>query len=151
MSTRTKILVAVAALAVLVLVLARGEEPSEQAQALRGDPMASYTPPGGTLIQTESQNEGTSLGKPVFARYSRLFEVRSPARQLEQARTAATAAGWVLEDPGFELGGSTSFIAAKRLATGGAELTVTLYTGARLLPRGVRPPALGVSLRHRSA
>ena len=68
MSTRTKILAAVAVLAVLVIVLTRGgEAPSAQLQALEGDPMASYVPPGGTLVDTVTQKEGTSLGKPVPA------------------------------------------------------------------------------------
>ena len=30
--------------------------------------MATYVPPGGTLVDTDSQNEGTTLGKPVLAR-----------------------------------------------------------------------------------
>ena len=66
MSTRTKILAAVGALAFLVIVLSRGgEESSAQLQALEADPMATYVPPGGTLVDTDTQNEGTSLGKPV--------------------------------------------------------------------------------------
>ena len=71
MSTRTKILAAVAVLAVLVIVLSRGgEESSAQLQALEDDPMAAYVPPGGTFVDTETQNEGTSLGRPVSAQYT---------------------------------------------------------------------------------
>ena len=92
MSTRTKILAGVAVLAVLVIVLARGEEPSAQLQALEDDPMAAYVPPGGTLVDTDSQNEGTALGKPVSASYTRMFELGAgaAARAVEHARAAAT-------------------------------------------------------------
>ena len=97
MSTRTKILAAVAVLAVVVIVLTRGgEQPSAQLQALEGDPMASYVPPGGTLVDTVTQKEGTSLGKPVPAQYARMFELNAAAAAaaLDHAREAAVAAGW---------------------------------------------------------
>src|SRR5207342_2890673 len=96
-STRTKILAAVAVLAVLVIVLTRGgEESSAQLQALEDDPMAAYVPPGGTLVDTVTQKEGTSLGKPVSAQYARMFELSTAAaaEALDHAREAAVAAGW---------------------------------------------------------
>ena len=95
-STRTKILAAVGALAFLVLVLSRGgEESSAQLQALEADPMATYVPPGGTLVDTDTQNEGTSLGKPVSAQYTRMFELSAAAAAgaLEHARRAAASGG----------------------------------------------------------
>ena len=79
MSTRTKILAAVAVLAVVVIALSRGEEPDARLQGLKSDPMASYVPPGGTLVDSDSQNEGTSLGKPVSATYTRMFELTANA------------------------------------------------------------------------
>ena len=140
MSTRTKIFAAAAALGVLVIVLARSEEPSAQLRALEADRMATYVPPGGTLVDADSQNEGFSLGKPGSARLTRLFKLSagSSAPALADARSTATAAGWKLAD---ELG-------AKRVASGRLELVVVLVEDARLLPDGVQPPALSVSLRH---
>ena len=96
MSTRTKILAAVAVLAVLVIALSRGEEPDARLQALKSDPTATYMPPGATLVDTKSENAGTSLGKPVPASYTRMFELDADAATdaLDHARAAAVAAGW---------------------------------------------------------
>ena len=142
MSTRTKILVAVAALAVLAIALGRGGEESRQVQELQDDPMASYVPPAGTLVDTETQNEGTSLGKPVPARVTRLFTVGS-AGALDDARSAAAAAGW--QPAGGA--GKESFVGTKRGRSGRIALTLVLLANPRLLPDGVDPPALSVSLR----
>ena len=147
MSTRTKILAAVAVLAVLVIVLSRGgEESSAQLRALEDDPMAAYVPPGGTLVDTETQNEGTSLGKPVAAQYARMFELATAAAAgaLEHSRAAAVAAGWTLTEKPGERG----FVAEKRAASGRLELAVVRFRDALLLPAGVKPPALQISLRH---
>ena len=147
MSTRTKILAAVAALAVLVVVLSRGgDEPSAQLQALEDDPMAAYVPPGGTLVDADSRNEGTSLGKPVSAQYVRMFELTAAAAAgaLEHAREAAVAAGWTTTEQPGERG----FVAEKRTASGRLELAVVRFRDALLLPKDVKPPALQISLRH---
>ena len=147
MSTRTKILAAVGVLAVLVIVLSRGGEDSgAQLRALEDDPMAAYVPPGGTLVDTETQNEGTSLGKPVPAQYTRMFELTAAeaAGALEDAREAAVAAGWTpTETPG-----ERGFVAEKRAASGRLELAVVEFRDALLLPKDVKPPALQISLRH---
>jgi hypothetical protein len=146
-STRTKILAAVAVLAVLVIVLSRGgEESGAQLKALEDDPMAAYVPPGGTLVDTDTQNEGTSLGKPVAAQYARMFELTTAAAggALEHARAAAVAAGWTLTEKPGERG----FVAEKRAASGRLELAVVRFRDALLLPAGVKPPALQISLRH---
>jgi hypothetical protein len=144
LSTRTKILAAVAALGLLVIVLARGGgEPSAQRQALEHDPMASYVAPGGTLVDTDSRNEGTSLGKQVEASYTRLFQLRESAQALDRARAAATEAGWTVGET-TERG----FLAERRVASGRLELAVTLIEDAQLLPDDLEPPALSVSLRH---
>ena len=45
----------------MIAVQAR-DEPSAQLQALQADPMAHYTPAGGELVDTDEQNEGTTLG-----------------------------------------------------------------------------------------
>ena len=147
MSTRTKILAAVGVLAVLVIVLSRGGEDSgAQLRALEDDPMAAYVPPGGTLVDAETQNEGTSLGKPVPAQYTRMFELTAAkaAGALEDAREAAVAAGWTpTETPG-----ERGFVAKKRAASGRLELAVVEFRDALLLPKDVKPPALQISLRH---
>lgn len=147
MSTRTKIIAAVAVLAVLVVVLSRGgEEPSARLRALEGDPMAAYVPPGGTLVDTESQKEGTALGRPVPAQYTRMFELSAAAAAgaLEHARAAAVAAGWTPTGKPAERG----FVAEKRAASGRLELIVARFRDAILLPKDVKPPALQISLRH---
>lgn len=145
MSTRTKILAAVAVLAVVVIALSRGEEPDARLEGLKSDPMASYVPPGGTLVDSDSQNEGTSLGKPVSATYTRMFELSATvaAQALDHARAAAVAAGWkpvAQQEPG-------SFVAGKQLPSGRAELAVSLFRDSLLLPKDVTPPALQISLR----
>ena len=145
MSTRAKILAAVAVLGVLVILLSQGEAPSSRVQALRDDPMAGYAPSGGTLVDTESRNEGRSLGKPVPATYTRLFRLDAdPGRALEEASAAATAAGW---KPLGQATGST-FVGSKSIPSGRAVLTLALVEDGNLLPEGVDPPALSVGLRH---
>jgi hypothetical protein len=144
-STRTKILAAVAALGLLVIVLARGGEPSPERQALEDDPMASYAPPGGTLVDTDAGNAGTSLGKQVDAAYTRLFQLRESAapQALAHARAAATADGWTVTETARR-----GFLAERRVPSGRLELAVTLVEDALLLPDDVAPPALSVSLSH---
>ena len=145
MSTRTKILAAVGALAALVLLLSRGEEPSAQLQALEDDPMATYVPPGGTLVDSDTENQGTSLGKPVQAQLTRLFQLTTGQGQdaLTGSRETATADGWAPVDTATQ----RAFVAEKELSEGRAGLTVTLLEDERLLPEGVKPPALSISLR----
>ncbi len=145
MSTRAKILAAVAVLGVLVILLAQGEEPSLRVQVLRDDRMAGYAPPGGTLVEAASRNEGRLLGKPVPATVTRLFRLDSdPARALEEASAAAKATGW---EPLGEATGST-FVGSKRIPSGRIVLTLALVEDPNLLPEGVEPPALSVALRH---
>ena len=149
MSTRTKILAVVAVLGLLVIVLSRGGGgPSEQRQALEDDPMATYVPAGGTLLDTDSQNEGTSLGKPVQAQITRLLQLQESAvpQALERARAAAADAGWAVGET-TERG----FLAERRVDSGRLELAVTLIEDALLLPDELEPPALTVNLRHLGA
>jgi hypothetical protein len=143
-STRTKILAAVAALAVLVIVLSRGEDPDARLQGLKSDPTASYMPPGATLVDAKSENEGTSLGKPVPASYTRMFELGADAAgdAIDHAREAAVAAGWEVGERQ-----PRAFVAEKTLPSGRAELVVSLFRDSLLLPKDVAPPALQISLR----
>lgn len=145
MSTRTKIVIAVAALAVLVVALSRGGEPSPELNALESDPMASYAPPGGRLVDTDSGNAGTSLGKEVDATYTRLFQLaeNSAAQALPGARGAATDAGWRVTETT-----KRGFLAERSVASGRLELAVTLVENPLLLPDDMEPPALSVSLSH---
>jgi hypothetical protein len=149
LSTRTKILAAVAALAVLVIALSRGGEPSPQLQQLQDDPMASYVPPAGTLIDSDSRGEGTSLGRPVQAQVTRLFQLAAGQgqRALADARDEAAASGWTMVGTPTGRG----FVARKQLADGRGELTAALVEDPRLLPKDAKPPALSVSLRHLGA
>jgi hypothetical protein len=146
LSTRTKILAAVAALAVLVIALSRGGPPSPELQELQDDPMASYVPPGGALIDSDSRGEGTSLGRPVQAQVTRLFQLEAGGGKsaLADARDEAAASAWTSVGTSTERG----FVARKPLADGRGELTVALIEDARLLPKDAKPPALAISLRH---
>ena len=144
----------VAAAAVLVAaatiaVLAR-DEPSAQLQALQADPMAEYTPAGGELVDTDEQGEGTTFGKPVAARYSRVFEVPAgqPERVLADAVAAAEAGGWTIESSREVSLGDLVALGSRGLPTGKAQLALTLFTGVRPVPGGFTAPALRVSLEH---
>ena len=131
-------------------MLVRGEEPSAQLRALEADPLATYVPPGGTLVDRASQNEGSALGKPVSARVRRMFELApgNADEALAHARAAATSAGWTLSAPSQAF--PNVLVGDKRLPTGRAQLGVTVFLDSRLLGDGaeVRPPALLISLRH---
>ena len=114
-------------------------------RALESDPMATYVPPGGRLVDTDSRNEGSALGEPVLARYTRLFQLtrRAPMRAVEDARARAKASGWTHVDRAD----ARVFVADKRAPSGRMELNITLFEDSLLLPRHVKPPALLVSLR----
>jgi hypothetical protein len=149
-SRRTLIIGAVVALAALAYAFSRDEPPSAQLRALEADPMAAYVPPGGSLVDTNSQNEGTTFGKPVAARYRRMFELTdgNSARAFEHARTAAMAAGWIPLDGSPSRAFPDVFTADKSVPSGRIGLGVTVFADGRLLPDDVQPPALLVSLRH---
>jgi hypothetical protein len=144
-STRTKILAAVAVLAVLVIVLSRGGEPSPEVQKLRDDPMASYVPPGGTLIESDSRRAGLSLGGPVQAVLTRLFQLQAGQgqRALAEAEDEARASGWMTVGTPTDM----AVVARKQVPGWRAELTVNLLEDERLLPEDAKPPVLAVSLR----
>jgi len=148
-STRTKILVAVAALAVLVLALSRGGDSTSELDALEADEMGVYVPPGGMLVDTDSQTGGTVLGTPVSASYTRLFELAKAdaARSLADTEAAAKRAGWrTTQAPN-----GRAFSAEKRVGSARLALAVVVVKDARLLPEGVAPPALSVNLRRLAA
>lgn len=154
MSNKAILVAAAAVLVVAAAIALRSrDEPSAQLQALRADPMAEYAPAGGELVDTDAQNEGTTLGKPVAARYARLFALpaANPERALEDALAAAKAAGWTVEEPQTGALGGVVGLASKRLSTGMARLALTLFLDATVLPDDVRPPALRISLEHLSS
>ena len=142
---------AVAVAAAAIVLLAGGDESSAELRALQDDPMAEYAPPGGELVDTELQSEGTTLGKPHLARSSRLFglDAADAERAVESTLAAADAAGWTLEgEPKADAFGGAVGFAGKQLSTGKARLTVSLLTDARLLGDQVSPPALQIQLEH---
>ena len=140
---------AAAVLGLAVFALVPGKEPSAELQALESDPMAAYAPSGGTLVDTRLRNEGIELGRSVHAELSRLYELGrgSGEPRLQHARRAAVAAGWSHLSAEFQVAGARAFRATRRLEGGRAELTVTVYVRATLLPKDVDPPALQVTLR----
>ena len=154
MPNKAVLIAAAAVLAVAAAIAVRSRDaPSEQLRALQTDPIAAYAPPGGELVDTDEQNEGTTLGKPVRARYTRLFAVggANPERVLDEAIAAAEAAGWTVEGGRRQGVGGLVGLGDKRLATGRAQLGLTVFTDARVLRDGVSPPALKVSLEHLSS
>jgi hypothetical protein len=143
------------ALAVVVLVVAgcspgaAGGDP-EKLEALENDPMARYEPPGGRLVDTEQVEDHTSFGKAVEAKLTRVFSL--PAgnleARLERALEAAGAAGWaVSEGPVIRMDNAFGQAASKRLRTGSAQISLTVYPNGT--PGGsVHGPALVITLRH---
>ena len=103
--------------------------------------MAHYTPAGGELVDTGEQNAGTTLGKPVAARYAQLFVLPAPnpERALEDALGAAEAAGWTVEEARRGALGGLVGQGSKLLSTGTARLALAVPRRDR--PPGRRPPA----------
>jgi hypothetical protein len=82
------------------------------------------------LIESRGANEHSTLGKPIYASYRRLFELPpgDPERQLRRAVDAASAAGWAItETEPFRLGDHLSMGGRKRLATGNAQMGITVF------------------------
>jgi hypothetical protein len=148
----TLIAVAAALAAAATAVAGCGGDGGDSAQldALRGDPMASYEPPGGELVDTEEQSEGkTTLGKPQLAKVSRLFALSGDGEAaLDDAVAAAEDAGWTFAgDPEQSVGGVVG-LGTRSLPTGKARIAVTLYTDDSALRDDVSPPALKIALEH---
>lgn len=152
---RTKIVLAGAGLLLIVLglyLLLSREAPSAQLRALEADPLAHYVPPQGSLVDSSKQNEGSTFGKPVRARYRRMFVIPAadPERRLEHAVAAARAAGWEIVDaePEPEPFGSLVAIGDKRLENGRAQMAITVFIDDTLLRGDVKSPAMRISLEH---
>jgi hypothetical protein len=151
--SRQAIVIAVAAAlvaAATVLAGCGGSDDSAQLDALRGDPMASYEPPGGELVDSEEQSEGkTTLGKPQQAKLSRLFALSGDGEDaLDDALAAAEDAGWTFDGEPQESVGGVVGLGSRSLETGRARIAVTLYTDGTALRDDVSPPALKISLEH---
>lgn len=154
MSNKVILVAAAAVLAVAATIALRArDEPSAQLRALQADPMAEYTPRGGELAETSEQNEGTTFGKPVAARYVRLFGLprADPEGALDDALAAAESAGWTVEEPQRGALGGVIGQGTKQLSTGTARLALTLFLDATVLRDRVRPPALRIQLEHLSS
>jgi hypothetical protein len=154
------VLVVLGALA-LVVVLAGprlvGALPDAALRELKDDPLATYEPPRGELVDTREQKADREnfLGKPVFAQFTRVFELpagANPRREVDRALAAALAAGWQLNEGSrgvSESGGSLAVGLDKLLPTGETmSANLTLYTHeSSYLPSNVTPPALRISLK----
>jgi hypothetical protein len=105
-------------------------------RALRDDPMATYVPPGGRLVQEDAsgaEDGGGLLGKPAEATLRRTFAVGDADAALEAAAGAARDAGWSLEAPLPGLG-----VAGRKPG-----MTVSVS-----LPPGAEAPRITVALTH---
>jgi hypothetical protein len=133
-----------------VILAGCGGGESANLRALKNDPIARYEPPGGRLVDSDEQDEGSTLGKPVYAEYRRMFELRrgDPERQFEHAVDAAVAAGWVMLDAEpFHVDGAMAQSGNKRLPTGRASIAITVFPDGP--PSGEsRVPTLLLRLRH---
>jgi hypothetical protein len=106
-------------------------DPSAKLLELKNDPVGRYEPPGARLIDSREQNEGSTLGKPVYPEYRRLFELPpgDRERQIQHAADAAAAAGWAVtaDAPSRTTSGAPVHLADKELAAGRADLAITLF------------------------
>ena len=125
------------ATALLVAALAGcGGDEGAALQALRGDAMASYVPPGGRLLQEDASGEKDGSGlmsKPAEASLHRTFAVGDADAALTATADAARDAGWTLEPPLPGLG-----VAGRKP---GMTFSVSL-------PPGAEAPRVTVSLTH---
>ena len=153
-------LVVLGALALVVVLVGAwllGPLPDAALRELKEDPLATYEPPGGELVDTHEQKADREnfLGKPVFAQYTRVFELPAgadPRSEIDRALAAALAAGWQLDEGSrgvSESLGSLTVALDKPLPTGETKsLSVIAYTHeSSYLPTNVRPPALRISLK----
>jgi hypothetical protein len=93
--------------------------------SLEADPLAVLTFPGGELVSQLSQDEHTSLGKPIVAQLRRVFAFRSTtgARAAQaKALAAAREAGWRMNVTSHPL--PSWLYGSKGLATGPATLII---------------------------
>jgi hypothetical protein len=106
------------------------------------------------VIYSREQDKGSSLGKPVYASYERLFELPAgdPEQQLKHAVDAAAAAGWTIpeSEPSRSGAGDLVQLGHKRLPTGDAALGFTVFPDGPPSGRTTRP-ALLILLRHRGS
>ena len=149
-SNKAIVVAAAAVLAVAATIAVLAPDESAQLQALQADPMAEYAPERGELVDTDEQSEGTTFGKPVAARYSRVFELPAgdPEGALADAVAAAQAGGWTMESSREGSLGDLVALGSRELPTGRAHLALTFFTGARPVPGDVTAPALRISLEH---
>jgi hypothetical protein len=113
-----------------VLLGGCGGGASPELQALKDDPLGRYEPPGGRLIDSTERDAGSSLGKPIYPEYRRMFGLPQgdPERQLEHAAAAAAAVGWLMSEPEHSpVGGAIVSFGDKRLSTGRASAGITLF------------------------
>ena len=100
------------------------QRPGPDLVLLREDPLAGWVPRGATLEGGHEKRSGTTLGKPQYARVTRVFvlEDRAPAVVLDEAQTVARAAGWTIDRRSDDALTATRYEADWRL-------TLTVVTG----------------------
>ena len=152
------VLGALALVAVFVGPRLVGALPDAALSELKEDPLATYEPPGGELVDTHEQKADRKnfLGMPVHAQYARIFELPAgadPRREIDRALAAALAAGWQLNEGSrgvSESLGGTLAVGLDKLHPDGQtkSLSIIGYTDeSSYLPTNVRPPALRISLK----
>lgn len=75
------------------------QRPGPDLVLLREDPLAGWDPDGATLDRSHESGSGTTLGKPHYARVTRVFtlEDREPDAVLDDAQVVARNAGWMID------------------------------------------------------
>lgn len=90
-------------LAVLVVGYSVASGPSPALTALQADPMANVVLETGTEVRRSEGDEGTTLGKPVYARILLRFapvEDRTDQQVFDELEGLAEASGWELQPAG---------------------------------------------------
>jgi hypothetical protein len=75
------------------------QRPGPDLALLRDDPLAGWVPDGATLERSRESESGTTLGKPRYARVTRIFTLGAGGQgsALDEAQAAARDAGWTVE------------------------------------------------------
>jgi len=111
------------AIAVVLLGCSSGDE----LRTLQNDSTASLEIPGADVVEHTEEKGGTTLGKPVAARITRVYVPTDGTRDelLERARGTLEGLGWQLDQPAPGMGyGAAKIVGSNRIG-----LTLTTLAG----------------------
>ena len=74
------------------------QRPGPDLVLLQEDPLAGWVPEGARLERQRESDSGTTLGKPDYARVTRIFTLGAgPGAALDEAELVAGDAGWSID------------------------------------------------------